>query len=117
MGHAADVYALLMRFKDAIKFPDNVTFHHLADGTGFVTVRIHGDDYLITDIGLRMLNPRELLRAQFSPELAETYILPRSNAAAVHKIGNSVCPLVASALVKANCPHLIAPDRKRRRVA
>lgn len=57
---------------------------------------------LIADIGMRMLSPRELLAAQFGPELAAEYVLTGSKANRVHKIGNSVCPAVARALVEAN---------------
>jgi DNA (cytosine-5)-methyltransferase 1 len=113
IGRAADVYAFLVKFRHLIGTPPNATFHDLPDGTGYVTVRIGDDEYLMTDIGLRMLTPRELLRAQFSPELAEDYVLPKSNAAAVHKIGNSVPPLVVSALVAANLPDLIVKKRRR----
>jgi DNA (cytosine-5)-methyltransferase 1 len=70
------------------------------DRFGLVTVA--GQEYQIVDIGLRMLTPRELLRAQFGPELAADYVLPKSASAAVAKIGNSVAPLVAAALVRAN---------------
>jgi DNA (cytosine-5)-methyltransferase 1 len=117
IGRAAEVYAFLMEYKSLLGMPPNVTFHHLDDGAGYVTVRIGGDEYLMVDIGLRMLTPRELLRAQFSPELAADYILPKSNAAAVHKIGNSVCPLVVSALVRANLSDLIVPNQRKRRSA
>jgi DNA (cytosine-5)-methyltransferase 1 len=116
MGRAVDVYRFLISYKHLLDGVPNVTFHEL-EGGGYVTVCIGSDQYLITDIGLRMLTPIELLRAQFSPELAEGYLLPESNAAAVHKIGNSVPPLVASALVKANCPDLITPPVKRKQRA
>jgi len=68
---------------------------------GLVTVA--GLDYQITDIGLRMLEPHELLRAQFG-RFAASYDLSRAptKAAKVRLIGNSVCPEVAEALVRAN---------------
>ena len=71
---------------------------------GLVTVR--GADYQIVDIGLRMLQPHELLRAQFG-RYAETYDLSaaRTKAAQVRLIGNSVCPEVAEAIVAANVPN------------
>jgi len=55
------------------------------------------------DIGLRMLEPHELLRAQFG-RFAASYDLSRAptKAAKVRLIGNSVCPEVAEALVRAN---------------
>ncbi|HEX5750037.1 MAG TPA: DNA cytosine methyltransferase [Archangium sp.] len=68
---------------------------------GLVTVE--GVDYQITDIGMRMLEPHELLRAQFG-RFADAYdmIAARSKAEKVRLIGNSVCPEVAEALVRAN---------------
>ena len=70
---------------------------------GLVTVQ--GVDYQIVDIGLRMLEPHELLRAQFGRFAAE-YDLSRAptKAAKVRLIGNSVPPEVAEALVRANVP-------------
>jgi DNA (cytosine-5)-methyltransferase 1 len=68
---------------------------------GLVTVA--GADYQIVDIGLRMLQPHELLRAQFG-RFAADYDLSaaRTKAAKVRLIGNSVAPEVAEALVRAN---------------
>lgn len=77
--------------------------HHL----GLVTVS--GVDYQIVDIGLRMLEPHELLRAQFG-RFADAYDLSaaRTKAAKVKLIGNSVAPEVAEAVVKASAWDLIA---------
>lgn len=58
---------------------------------------------LIADIGLRMLTPRELARAQGFPD---TYLLTGSKSQQVAKIGNSVPPHLARAMVEANCPAL-----------
>ena len=81
-----------------------------------VTVTIDAKSYVIVDIGLRMLKPRELARAQGFPE---NYILnpivrkivrgkwverPLTIAKQISAIGNSVCPPVARALVAANQP-------------
>jgi DNA (cytosine-5)-methyltransferase 1 len=66
---------------------------------GVVTVSIDGEEYAIADIGMRMLQPHELARAQgFPPE----YVLTGTKSQQVAKIGNSVCPPVAAALVRAN---------------
>ncbi|KGD52052.1 C-5 cytosine-specific DNA methylase family protein [Burkholderia pseudomallei] len=77
------------------------------DRIGLVT--IHGEDYAIVDIGMRMLTPRELARAQGFPD---SYVLdpvvngkPLSKSAQVRMIGNSVCPDVATALIRANFAH------------
>lgn len=71
------------------------------DRLGIITVR--GAEYQITDIGLRMFQPEELLRAQFG-RFAARYDLSfaKSKKAKVKLIGNSVCPEVAEALVRAN---------------
>jgi DNA (cytosine-5)-methyltransferase 1 len=72
---------------------------------GLVTVS--GVDYQIVDIGMRMLEPHELLRAQFG-RFASAYDLSAATtkAAKVRLIGNSVCPEVAEALVRANLPRM-----------
>jgi len=62
-------------------------------------VVIHGDMWRFTDIGLRMLQPRELARAQGFPD---SYVLIGTKTSQVARIGNSVCPDVAEALVCAN---------------
>lgn len=73
---------------------------------GLVTVTVGGEDFTIVDIGMRMLEPHELATAQgFPPE----YILTGTKAQRIKRIGNSVCPRVARALVAAN---LVEPTRK-----
>jgi DNA (cytosine-5)-methyltransferase 1 len=68
---------------------------------GLVTVA--GVDYQIVDIGMRMLEPHELLAAQFG-RFAATYDLSAATtkSAKVRLIGNSVCPEVAEAIVREN---------------
>jgi DNA (cytosine-5)-methyltransferase 1 len=67
------------------------------DRLGLVTV--HGEDYQIVDIGLRMLQPRELARAQGFPD---DYALHGTKKKQVAMIGNSVPPCMAEVLVRAN---------------
>jgi len=69
------------------------------DRFGLVTVELDGWPYVVADIGLRMLQPRELARAQGFPD---TYILTGTKRQQVARIGNSVCPPVVEALVRAN---------------
>lgn len=66
---------------------------------GLVAVEIDGVDYAIADIGLRMLEPRELARAQGFPD---SYVLEGTKAEQIARIGNSVVPQVAAAIVRAN---------------
>jgi DNA (cytosine-5)-methyltransferase 1 len=85
---------------------DLLRAHGLWDDREFVTVEIDGITCIIVDIGMRMLTPRELFRAQGFPD---SYIIDRkpdgtaiSKTEQVSKCGNSVCPPMAAALVKAN---------------
>ena len=64
-----------------------------------VSCRVNGCDYAITDIGMRMLQPRELARAQGFPD---DYVLMGTKTQQIAKIGNSVPPPVVRALVDAN---------------
>lgn len=80
------------------------------DRFGLVTVMVAGEPYVLSDIGMRMLTPRELFRAQGFPE---SYVIDievngkrLSKAAQVRMCGNSVCPPVAAALVAANVPEM-----------
>lgn len=72
---------------------------------------------IVWDIGMRMLTPRELARAQGFPDSYDiTAGGQLTETAQRHKIGNSVCPQVAAALVAANCIEaLTRPDLKRRK--
>lgn len=54
----------------------------------------------LVDIGMRMLTPRELARGQ---GFDDSYMLAGSVKDQIRCIGNSVCPQVAEALVRANC--------------
>jgi len=73
----------------------------------FGLVTVFGESYQIIDIGMRMLQPRELFRAQGFPD---DYIigddpeqgLKLTKSAQVRMCGNSVCPDIARALVGAN---------------
>lgn len=69
------------------------------------SVMVKGERYLIADIGLRMLSPRELARCQGFPD---SYVLTGSQANQVAKIGNSVPPQVVEALVRANLGEVAA---------
>ena len=66
-------------------------------------VMVEGVPHVIADIGLRMLQPHELLRAQFG-RFAEGYDLSAAptKTAQVRLIGNSVCPEAAEAVIVAN---------------
>jgi DNA (cytosine-5)-methyltransferase 1 len=85
---------------------DLLRAHGLWDQREFVTVEIAGITCVIVDLGMRMLTPRELFRAQGFPD---GYVIDRmpdgraiTKTEQVSKCGNSVCPPIAGALVKAN---------------
>jgi DNA (cytosine-5)-methyltransferase 1 len=105
-NHYAEVRAFLVSYYgqgtgQQLDLPlRSVTTH---DRFGLVTV--DGTDYAIADIGMRMLLPRELFRAQGFPD---SYVIdpavkgkPLSKTAQVRMCGNSVCPPLAAALVRA----------------
>jgi DNA (cytosine-5)-methyltransferase 1 len=74
------------------------------DRMGLVTVA--GQDYVIADIGMRMLQPRELARAQGFGDDTQLELMhngrPLPKHAQVRMVGNSVCPVMAEVLVRAN---------------
>lgn len=80
------------------------------DGAGVVTVNVAGKPHKIVDIGMRMLSPRELYLAQGFPADYEIDAgadgIPFTRKTKVSCVGNSVCPPVAAAIVRANCMHL-----------
>lgn len=84
-------------------------------------------EWAIVDIGLRMLQPRELFNAQgfrgsyiidrglfVNAKTGEQEWRPLTKTASIRMVGNSVCPDVAEALVTAN---LVKPAEQRRRLA
>jgi DNA (cytosine-5)-methyltransferase 1 len=110
-NHFGEVRAFLMQYYGASIGQEvtdplfTVTTH---DRFGLVTV--HGQDYQIVDIGMRMLEPRELFNAQGFPV---DYIIDHdcegkvlSKATQVARCGNAVPPPFAEHLVRANLPEL-----------
>lgn len=73
------------------------------DRFALVTVVIDGGTYALIDIGMRMLEPHELLKAQFG-RFARGYDLSaaRTKKDQVRLIGNSVAPQMQEAVVRAN---------------
>ena len=76
------------------------------DRLALVTVTIKGTPYVIVDIGMRMLTPRELYRAQGFPD---NYVIDVGHdgrkftkRAQVRMVGNSVSPQPMAALIRAN---------------
>ncbi|MCC7419827.1 MAG: DNA cytosine methyltransferase [Planctomycetaceae bacterium] len=69
-------------------------------------VLVGGEPFQIVDIGMRMLTPRELFRAQGFPDSYRIDVglngKPATKSEQVGRCGNSVCPQVVSAVVRAN---------------
>jgi DNA (cytosine-5)-methyltransferase 1 len=92
--------------------------HDAWDGGEFVTLTIACVEYVMTDIGMRMLTPRELFNAQgFPPDYViegvweerdgDWHWKPFPKDVQVSCCGNSVCPVLARAIIAANCQHLM----------
>lgn len=99
--HLAEVRAFLVKYygtggaKIVTEPLDTIT---AKERMGLVT--IEGEDWQIVDIGMRMLTPRELARCQgFSDEYVFT---DKTKSDQVARIGNSVPPPIAAAIVRAN---------------
>lgn len=112
--HAAHVSAFLMKYYGSDQDPQlREPLHTVTtkDRFGLCTVQIQGEPYVIVDIGMRMLAPRELFRAQ---GFGDDYIIDRgrcvdtgewitlTKTASIRMCGNSVSPVMAKALVEAN---------------
>jgi DNA (cytosine-5)-methyltransferase 1 len=110
--HLAEVRAFLVKYYGtATAQPVDQPLGTLLSKDRFGLVTIEGAEYAIVDIGMRMLEPHELLAAQFG-RYAEGYDLSpaTTKAAKVRLIGNSVCPEAAEAVIRANQP---APALRR----
>jgi DNA (cytosine-5)-methyltransferase 1 len=72
---------------------------------GVVTVEVDGETYAIVDIGMRMLSPRELANCQGFPA---SYVLTGTQRDQIARVGNSVPPALAAAVIGANMPSVYA---------
>jgi DNA (cytosine-5)-methyltransferase 1 len=100
LAGAHRVYAFLKEYLGAELDP------HCDHELQFVTLELNGDSYVMTDISMRMLTPRELYRAQGFPE---TYLIdysvkgkPLPKKYQVKMCGNSVPPPFSKAIAHAN---------------
>jgi len=127
--HHAEVRAFLLKYYGTDQDPRlEDPLHTVTTKDRYGLVTIQGVDYQIVDIGLRMLDPGELYRAQGFPE---SYVIreipdpdllfkdghqadgnplalpriPLTKSAQVRMCGNSVCPPMARALINANFQH------------
>ena len=118
-GHAGLISAFLTKYYgtgDGAVMGGPLHTDTTKDRFGLVTVEIDGATYAIADIGMRMLTPRERFRAQGFPDgyRIEDGVGPDGRpvrltlSAQGRMCGNSVCPPLAAALVRANCADLAA---------
>jgi DNA (cytosine-5)-methyltransferase 1 len=127
--HHAEVRAFLLAYYGTDQNPRiEEPLHTVTTKDRYGLVTIQGQDYQIVDIGLRMLAPHELYRAQGFPahyvidqipDPALLFVdgkqtttsplnLPRvqlTKSAQVRMCGNSVCPPLSEALIRANFAH------------
>lgn len=107
--HHAEVQAFLIKyFSNGAAKPVDEPLDTITTKDRFAVVTIHGEEYVITDIKMRMLQPRELFNAQGFPK---DYIIdtdadgrPYPKSKQVARCGNAVTPPVPTALVRANLP-------------
>lgn len=129
IGSDAEVRAFLVKYYSTDQDPRlEEPLHTVTTKDRFGLVTIQGVDYEIVDIGLRMLAPHELYLAQGFPadyvieEILDPALLfaggeqvaadplqiprvPLTKSAQVRMCGNSVCPPVSEALIRANFAH------------
>jgi DNA (cytosine-5)-methyltransferase 1 len=108
-NHFAEVRAMLIKYYGCgVGQPVDQPLDTITAKDRFGLVTVHGVDYQIVDIGLRMLTPRELYNAQGFPPDYEIEVDCYGNAypkkEQVARCGNSVPPPFATALVRANWP-------------
>ncbi len=114
--HFGEVRAFLIKYygegtgQDIEQPLDTVTSR---DRFGLVTIK--GVEYQIVDIGLRMLEPKELYGCQGFPD---DYIIDHdstgktySRSEQVKRCGNAVCPPIPAAMVRSNLPELCVRKR------
>jgi DNA (cytosine-5)-methyltransferase 1 len=113
-GHLGEVRAFLLKYYGADEHGQQLEhpLHTVTTKDRFGLVLVHGEPYVIADIGIRMLQPHELFAAQGFPtgyKIAPEYKgKPLTKTAQTALAGNSVCPQVAQAIVDANVVRKVA---------
>src|SRR4030065_269586 len=108
--HVGEVRAFLVKYYGTDQDPQlREPMHTVTTKDRFGLVTVQGEDYIIADIGMRMLQPRELYRAQGFPDTYRIDIQekgkPLTKTAQVRMCGNSVNPQLSMALVLAHFKH------------
>ncbi|MES2181012.1 MAG: DNA cytosine methyltransferase [Pseudomonadota bacterium] len=106
--HVGEVRAFLLKYygKETSGCSLGEPLHTITSQDRFGLVTVRGELYQFSDIGMRMLEPHELFAAQGFPA---NYVIDRDATGKaipkykqVARCGNSVCPPLAEALVRAN---------------
>lgn len=115
-GEFGAVYTTLVKVSDGVDLKywpqvrellNTYCDYNIADNE-ILLLWVGGVPYFISDIGLRMLSPKELYKAQGFPDdykIEKDYrgfVYPKTEQVA--RAGNAVCPPMATAVVKANFP-------------
>lgn len=130
-GHLAEVRAFLIKFyKTGGQHQDaRDPLHTLTAKARIGVVTVHGEDYQIVDIGMRMLTPRERFNAHsFPADYKIDIMVPRTVRGVVvmkkitaeeqgRMVGNSVPCRFVRAVVAANYRPRTAADRKPSRAS
>lgn len=115
-GHFAQVVTYLQKiegkqdlgkWREVRKLLNDYAGYNIADDE-ILIIEVDKVPYFISDIGMRMLKAKELKLAQGFPDDyiidIEPYIGKKySEAKQIARLGNAVCPPVATALIRANC--------------
>ncbi len=113
IDHHSLVTAFLLKYYGSEVGQDvSRPLHTITTIDKFSLITFKHEQYKVIDIGMRMLQPRELSNAMGFPE---DYILDvgvrgkkTSKAEKVKKIGNAVCPPLSEAIVRVNLPEYSA---------
>lgn len=108
-AHHAMVYAYLIKYYGSIcANAVDVPVDTLTSRDRFALITVHEEQYIVKDIYMRFLTPREMYDMTGFPE---DYIIDRdadgnglTRENQVARCGNAVTPPVAAALVRANLP-------------
>ena len=118
-GHFAEIRTYILpveqgaelgRWAEVRELLNKYAGYNLKDNE-ILIIEINGTPYFIGDIGMRMLEPEELKLAQGFPvdyiiDIESIIGKKYSKAKQIARLGNAVCPPVATALIRANCPEL-----------
>ncbi|WP_409297729.1 DNA cytosine methyltransferase [Peribacillus sp. SCS-26] len=115
--HNALVSAFLVSYYGASVGQDlKEPLHTITTRDRFGLVTVSGQEYQIADIGMRMLQPHEMYAGQGFPDI---YIIDQDHTGRIYpktekiaRVGNSVPPPFADALVRANLPEMCVKENR-----